>query len=50
MFTTSRQRYPVKLDSSKCCFIRQEVEYLGLLVTPQGNGSLVEAVTQFPRR
>jgi hypothetical protein len=49
MFTTSRQRYPVKLDSSKCCFIRQEVEYLGLLVTPQGNGSLVEAVTQFPR-
>ena len=42
----------LKLKPSKCRFVREEVEYLGHLVTPQGlktNVSLVEAVKQFPR-
>ena len=42
----------LKLKPSKCRFVREEVEYLGHLVTPQGlktNVRLVEAVKQFPR-
>ena len=42
----------LKLKPSKCQFVRQEVEYLGHLVTPQGlktNSRLVEAVREFPR-
>ena len=41
----------LKFKPSKCQFIRQEVEYLGHIVTPQGlkpNKSLVEAITEFP--
>ena len=40
-----------KLKPSKCWFVRQEVEYLGHLVTPQGlrpNTKLVKAIEQFP--
>ena len=44
----------MKLDSSsnQSSFIRQEVEYLGHVVTPQGlkpNDALVTAITQFPQ-
>ena len=42
----------LKLKPSKCCFVLNEVEYLGHLVTPQGlkpKEGLVKAVTQFPR-
>ena len=42
----------LKLKPSKCSFIRQEVEYLGHVVTPQGlkpNDALVTAITQFPQ-
>jgi len=41
----------LKLQPSKCHFIRKEVEYLGHLVTPTGlktNPRLVEAVKAFP--
>ena len=42
----------LKLKPSKCQFIRNEVEYLGHLITPEGlkpNSKLVEAVQEFPR-
>lgn len=42
----------LKLKPSKCCFVCQEVEYLGHMVIPEGllpNKSLVEAILQFPR-
>ena len=42
----------LKLKPSKCCFVRQEVEYLGHVVTPQGlkpNDALVAAIAQFPQ-
>ena len=42
----------LKLKPSKCHFIRNEVEYLGHLITPEGlkpNSKLVEAVQGFPR-
>ena len=42
----------LKLKPAKCRFARQEVEYLGHLVTPQGlmtNDRLVFAVQDFPR-
>ena len=41
----------LKLKPSKCHFIRQEVEYLGHIITPDGlkpNPGRVEAVQQFP--
>jgi len=41
----------LKLKPSKCYFARQEVEYLGHLVTPEGlktNHKLVESITHFP--
>ena len=42
----------LKLKPSKCHFIRQKVEYLGHVITPQGlkiNPKLVQAVREFPR-
>lgn len=42
----------LKLKPSKCHFIREEVEYLGHLITPQGlktNARLTAAVAEFPR-
>ena len=42
----------LKLKPSKCRFIRDEVEYLGHLITPQGlktNSRLTAAITEFPR-
>ena len=42
----------MKLKPSKCRFIRQEVEYLGHVITPQGlktNPRLVATVEDFPR-
>ena len=41
----------LKLKPSKCCFIREEVEYLGHVLTPNGlkpNPERVTAVTNFP--
>ena len=41
----------MKLKPSKCQFVRQEVEYLGHIITPQGlkaNPKLVDAVNQLP--
>jgi len=41
----------LKLKPSKCCFARQEVEYLEHLVMPEGlktNHKLVESITHFP--
>ena len=41
----------LKLKPAKCHFARQEVEYLGHLVTPEGlktNKRLVEAIKEFP--
>ena len=41
----------LKLKPTKCRFARNEVEYLGHLITPEGlkpNSNLVEAVQQFP--
>ena len=40
----------MKLKPSKCQFVRQEVEYLGHIITPEGlkaNPKLVDAVNQF---
>ena len=42
----------LKLKSSKCYFIRQEVEYLGHLITPHGlktNQQLTSVVAEFPQ-
>ena len=42
----------LKFKPSKCSFVRQEVEYLGHVVTPHGlkpNDALVTAITQFSR-
>ena len=42
----------LKLKPSKCRFIREEVEYLGHVITPQGlktNPRIVSAITEFPR-
>ena len=42
----------LKLKPSKCHFIREEVEYLGHMITPQGlktNARLIAAVSEFPR-
>ena len=42
----------LKLKPSKCKFIREEVEYLGHLITPKGlktNCRLVAAVAEFPQ-
>ena len=42
----------LKFKPSKCSFVRQEVEYLGHVVTLHGlkpNDALVTAITQFPR-
>ena len=44
------QEVGLKLQPAKCQFIREEVEYLGHLITPQGlkpNPTLVEAVQEF---
>lgn len=44
------QEVGLKLKPAKCQFIREEVEYLGHLITPQGlkpNPRLVEAVQEF---
>ena len=41
----------LKLKLSKCAFVRQEVEYLGHVLTPEGlktNPKLVESVADFP--
>ena len=41
----------LKLQPGKCKFIREEVEYLGYIVTPEGlktNTRLVAAVKDFP--
>ena len=45
------QKVGLKLKPAKCHFVRQEVEYLGHLITPQGlkpNPKLVAAVQEFP--
>ena len=45
------QQAGLKLKPSKCHFVREEVEYLGHLITPQGlkpNPRLVTAVRDFP--
>lgn len=42
----------LKLKPSKCQFVREEVEYLGHVLTPEGlktNTRLVESVTNYPR-
>ena len=42
----------LKLKPCKCQFMRQEVEYLGHLITPRGlrpNARLTEAILNFPR-
>ncbi len=42
----------LKLNPNKCRFIREEVEYLGHLITPQGlktNSRLTTAIAEFPR-
>ena len=41
----------LKLKPAKCCFVKQEVSYLGHIITPRGilpNPKLVEAVRDFP--
>ena len=41
----------VKLNPKKCCFVKQRVEYLGYLVTPEGispNPDKVRVVQEFP--
>ncbi len=46
------QEAGLKLNPSKCRFVREEVEYLGHLITPQGlktNPRLVAAVADFPQ-
>lgn len=46
------QESKLKLKLSKCCFIREEVDYLGHVLTPQGlrtNTKLVAAVMEFPQ-
>ena len=45
------QEAGLKLNPHKCQFVRQEVEYLGHLITPEGlrpNPRLVAAVKEFP--
>lgn len=45
------QEVGLKLKPTKCQFIRQEVEYLGHVMTPEGlkpNTRLVQAVEEFP--
>ena len=45
------QSVGLKLKPTKCHFVREQVEYLGHLITPNGlrpNPKLVEAVEQFP--
>ena len=45
------QEVGLKLKPTKCQFIREEVEYLGHMITPQGlkpNPQLVQAVQEFP--
>ena len=42
----------LKLKPSKCNFVREEVEYLGHILTPEGlktNPRLVEAVSKYPQ-
>ena len=42
----------LKLKPSKCCFVKEKVEYLGHLLTPNGlktNPRLVEAVKVYPQ-
>ena len=42
----------LKLKPSKCCFVKEEVEYLGHVLTPSGlktNPRLVEAVKVYPQ-
>ena len=42
----------LKLKPSKCCFVREEVEYLGHVLTPDGlktNPRLVEAIKVYPQ-
>ena len=42
----------LKLKPYKCCFVKEEVEYLGHILTPNGlktNPRLVEAVKAYPR-
>ena len=45
------QEVGLKLKPAKCLFIRQEVEYLGHIITPSGlktNPRLIAAVQNFP--
>ena len=45
------QQAGLKLKPTKCHFVREEVEYLGHLITPHGlqpNPKLVESVKEFP--
>ena len=42
----------LKLKTSKCCFVREEVEYLGHILTPDGlktNPRIVEAIKAYPQ-
>jgi len=42
----------LKLKLNKCCFVKEEVEYLGHILTPDGlqtNPRLVEAVRVYPQ-
>ena len=42
----------LKLKPSKCCFVREEVEYLGHILTPDGlktNPRIVEAIKAYPQ-
>lgn len=45
------QRYNLKLNANKCCFLKSEVIYLGHLITPNGikpDLSKFEAITKYP--
>ncbi len=45
------QEVGLKLKPSKCFFVQKEVEYLGLILTPDGvrtSPRLVAAVKEFP--